>query len=68
MRTLVLLLSVLTSQAQPPRPAPFITPLAPADMKNKQAVVEAIEATPVDGEKPTTRFEVIRARVTRAER
>lgn len=45
MRPLVLLLSVLVSQAQAPRPAPFVTPLAPADMKGKQAVVETTAGT-----------------------
>ncbi len=45
MRTLVLLLSVLASQVQPPRAAFFVTPLAPSDMKDKQAVIETTAGT-----------------------
>jgi peptidyl-prolyl cis-trans isomerase B (cyclophilin B) len=37
---LVLLLSVLVPQAPPPGPAPFVTPLTPAEMNGKQAVIE----------------------------
>jgi peptidyl-prolyl cis-trans isomerase B (cyclophilin B) len=43
MRTLLLLLSVLVSQA--PRPAPFVTPLTPADLQGKQALVETTAGT-----------------------
>ncbi len=47
MRTLVWLLSVVVSQAlaQAPRQVPFVTPLAPADLKDKQAVVETTAGT-----------------------
>ncbi len=41
----MLLLTVLVSQAQVPRPAPFVTPLAPADMKDQQAVIETTAGT-----------------------
>ncbi len=47
MRTHLLLLGVLLSfgQAQAPKPAPFATPLTPAEMKSKQAVVETSMGT-----------------------
>lgn len=45
MSLLVLLVSVLVSQAPPPRPAPFVTPHTPAEMKGKQAVIETTGGT-----------------------
>ena len=51
MNALVLLLILWCQQAAPPKVVPFVTPLTPAEMKNKQAVIE-------------TKIEVIRARVT----
>lgn len=45
MRTVMLLLSVLASQGQAPRTAPSVTPPAPADIRDKQAVVETTLGT-----------------------
>ena len=45
MRALVLLVSLLLTPAQAPRPAPFVTPLTPDDMKDKQAVIETTAGT-----------------------
>jgi peptidyl-prolyl cis-trans isomerase B (cyclophilin B) len=45
MSTMVLLLSLLVFQGLPRTPAPFTTPLTPADMKDKQAVIETTAGT-----------------------
>jgi peptidyl-prolyl cis-trans isomerase B (cyclophilin B) len=45
MRAIALLLSLCVTQALPRAPAPFTTPLTPADMKDKQAVIETTAGT-----------------------
>jgi len=42
---LVLLLTLWLQQAAPPKVVAFTTPLTPADMKNKQAVIETTAGT-----------------------
>jgi cyclophilin family peptidyl-prolyl cis-trans isomerase len=45
MNALVLLLTLWFQQAPPPKAAPFMTPLTPAEMANKQAVIDTIAGT-----------------------
>lgn len=45
MNALFVILSLLLSQAPPQKPASFVTPLTPADMKDKQAVIETTAGT-----------------------
>jgi cyclophilin family peptidyl-prolyl cis-trans isomerase len=45
MDALVLLLTLWFQQAAPPKAVPFITPLTPAEMENKQAVIETTAGT-----------------------
>ncbi len=45
MNALVLLLTLWFQQAAPPKAAPFMTPLTPAEMKDKQAVIETTAGT-----------------------
>jgi cyclophilin family peptidyl-prolyl cis-trans isomerase len=45
MHALVLLLSLCFQQAAPAKPAPFTTPLSPAELKDKQAVIETTAGT-----------------------
>lgn len=45
MNTVLLLLGAWMLQAAAPKPAPFTTPLSPAEMKGKQAVIETTAGT-----------------------
>jgi cyclophilin family peptidyl-prolyl cis-trans isomerase len=45
MNALVLLLTLWFQQAPPPKAAPFMTPLTPAEMANKQAVIDTTAGT-----------------------